>query len=311
MTSGLNLSGYVFVMWKALVLANGYRLEHVILGYEVAPVISLIIALLFWPHCAIEVGGSITGSLCHPKVTYPSTAALDAKLLADFADNVSVRSSASEDAKILAPPHRYDYRHLPLRKQMMTAEYLLLALFTAFQILRAQFLLGTGHLQYMQMGATNTLWADLLAYIAPVTVVAVPFAGWLLDRKGFAVGIVICLMFAILQLACNMIPVLPLQPVADVFWLFAQVLTFAGLSTFLIPRYGIAHYGRLIGPVMLFSGAVSALQTPLLLLVQNRLNNNFLPVNIGFVVVFLLLFSFPWIVHRRRLPDVTVVPAQH
>uniref|UniRef100_A0A8C3W409 Solute carrier family 43 member 3 n=1 Tax=Catagonus wagneri TaxID=51154 RepID=A0A8C3W409_9CETA len=100
----------------------------------------------------------------------------------------------------------------------------------------------------------------------------------------------LCLGFAL----CASIPVLPLQYVTFILQVVSRSFLYGGNAAFLTLAFPSEHFGKLFGLVMALSAVVSLLQFPMF-----TLKNDPFYVNMMLVLLTLLTFVHPFLVHRE------------
>ncbi|XP_070284131.1 equilibrative nucleobase transporter 1 [Myotis yumanensis] len=103
----------------------------------------------------------------------------------------------------------------------------------------------------------------------------------------------LCLGFAI----CASVPVLPLQYGTFVLQVISRSFLYGGNAAFLTLAFPSEHFGKLFGLVMALSAIVSLLQFPIFMLIKGPLQNDPFYVNVMLVLVTLLTFAHPVLMH--------------
>lgn len=191
-------------------------------------------------------------------------------------------------------------------QQIKTAWFILITLFTVFQMMRINYFVATVRTQYEYLLHSHAL-AKHVTHVFDVAlpaggVIAVPFIGLILDNfsTAFVLGLLVVIATAI-----GVAGVLPFNWAAYTniaLFVLYRPLYYTAISDYTAKVFGFYTFGKVYGLMICCAGALNLLQTTLDVATHNVFHGNPIPVNFILLTTVLLVGStltgYVW--HRSR-----------
>lgn len=184
------------------------------------------------------------------------------------------------------------------KSQVKSKAFLFGTLFTAFQLLRVNFYIGTVAAQLNFLSPdTGEIWTQVFTLVLPVGgVLSIPIVGWFMDRCSLTVSMTALTVAATLFGITNTIPNLYVQAVTFVLMAFFRAFLFGGMSSYVALIFGFTNFGQLWGLIMFTSGILNFISIVVEWATLHYLQSNFLIPNAVLAGTSALLLLFPlWI----------------
>ncbi|GJP72903.1 hypothetical protein CLOP_g3674 [Closterium sp. NIES-67] len=226
---------------------------------------------------------------------------------------------AGEEGAAAGIPPPPDIFNSTLKLQLRSALFWVHLAVSAYLVLRSNFFIAAvnAHIQHtvlLLMGIppatpATELPSDATAQIARYIdifnivlaaggVLAVPLAGWSMERPGlpfsFGVTTLLCALCSAVQMAASVVP-LPVQLVAFVAFAIARAFIYSTMAAYVGSLFGFRNFGRLYGINRLGGAFLTVLQYPLMSVCESSTGAQFVVVNGIFLIIELILTAtFPY-----------------
>src|SRR3989338_1246118 len=182
--------------------------------------------------------------------------------------------------------------------QVRSKAFIFGALFTAFQLLRVNFYIGTVNSQLAHLSPeSGDAWTLAFTFVLPAGgVLSIPIVGWFMDKCSLTVAMMALSVAATAFGVFNAIPVLGVQAVTFVLMAFFRAFLFGGMSSYIVIVFGFDNFGQLWGLITSSSGLLNFASVAIEWATLHSLAGNFFWPNAGMAAVSAVLIAFPiWI----------------
>jgi len=186
-----------------------------------------------------------------------------------------------------------DIKNAPLKVQLRQWDLYMCAFFLALQSLRISLYIGTVNDRF----AGNQSYITAFSYVWPFGLVFTPIIGWILDKKGHAVSILVLIVDSIIYGVVSLIPNDPVQFITFLFLAFGNVGNWGLVYSFIAHRFGFKHYGKLLGAVSVVVALTGLLQYLFVYIAIEYFNGNYFFVNLLLTLLSLPLLYVPYYFH--------------
>jgi len=193
-----------------------------------------------------------------------------------------------------AKVEKADMQNAPLQVQVRQVDLYLCGLFLALQSLRIALYIGTVNDRF----ADDKMYITAFSYIWPFGIIFTPVIGWILDKKGHAVSILILIIVSILYGILSLIPNDPVQFLTFFLLAFANVGNWGLVYSFIAHRFGFKHYGKLLGAVSIGVGIIGLLQYLFVYIAIELFDGDYFFVNLLLTVLTIPLLYVPYYIHK-------------
>lgn len=194
-------------------------------------------------------------------------------------------------------------------QQIKTPWFILITLFTVFQMMRINYFIATVETQYEYLLHSHAL-AKHVSHVFDVVlpaggVIAVPFIGLILDNLSttFVLGLLVVLATTI-----GVAGVLPFNWAAYTniaLFVLYRPLYYTAISDYAAKVFGFYTFGKVYGLMICSAGALNLLQAALDVVTHKVFHSNPIPVNVTLLTIVLLVGStltgYVW--HESRASD--------
>ncbi|ORX78926.1 MFS general substrate transporter [Anaeromyces robustus] len=296
LTGSFDASAAIFLLFNKLFyfFDKKYSIQSFFLVYTIIPIIIFIANSLLMPKTSLQWNNNDNSD---DKQNEPN----ETSNLLNINEN---DSSMSNNYQSILSEHEQnqnrekDIKEMSSWEQMKTKEYILITLLTSIYMLRLNFYISTTEEQLQTIsndenGIKNTVqFFNIMLPLAGV--LSIMPIGWLLDNfKMYITFTVLCsmaLLFGILSL----IPILPLQFLSILVFVFTRPLLYTSGNDFSTKTFGFKTFGRVYGLMNLISSLVNFGQYAVEYLVVNIFNGQFTEVNIAFTILTTIMFYLPY-----------------
>jgi len=254
-------SSAVFV-GLAWLMRSGLSFEETFTGFALVPTCVALVAFSLWPREAVQKSGHMDGSQL---------------------------SSGG------GPP----LANLPLRKQAQTAEYLLLVQNVCVGMVCLNFFIATVDLQMSRVNAkTAPALSQAFAAMLPLGgIVYVPVVGYVVDKLGSTVGLIVLwaslLSFFVLNGTYALTGAEPAAYAAFAIFSFCRPLFYTLNAAFTGETFGFATFGLLYGLLNSLAGVANCSVAPLAALAESH---GFFTTNAVLLAVQFTMVALPLLV---------------
>lgn len=290
----LDASAMVFVLFDGIHTAAPETITYkwLFVGYTVLPALSMLAAIFVWPMRA-----------------FPEP---EPEFSLDDPQDFEEAEMEIEDVTPLSVIDEAPAEERTFGQQVGSLIYWICAIFTAINLFRVNYYIGTINDQLLGFPNVTRDYADFLtrmfALILPIGgVLSVPVIGLFLDKMGLAFSIwALCitgLLYAGLAL-CTFWPV-EVQYITFVAVAFFRALLFSVMATYVAVQFSFVHFGKLWGIVFLLGGIVNLAEYFLVDIVQTSFNGSFFWINVAMGVASVIVFIFPFYLLKHPPPKVS------
>eukprot|EP01088_Endostelium_zonatum_P006297 TRINITY_DN1840_c0_g3_i1.p1 TRINITY_DN1840_c0_g3~~TRINITY_DN1840_c0_g3_i1.p1 ORF type:complete len:513 (+),score=75.56 TRINITY_DN1840_c0_g3_i1:75-1613(+) len=250
------------------------------IGYAIIPAVMLL-TIWLWP----------TKPYLHPVISEHEAA--------------EGRTSGGEEHKLTDHAISDYYGDHLFRDQIWTGTFLFGCLFTALQLLRINFYIGTVEYQLENIDRDNyKLMTQLFSVILPIGgVLSAPIVGWLLDKQGIVTSVSILILsgviYGILSLFTHV--TIWFQIATFLVVAFFRAILFSSMAHYVSLWFGFANFGKLWGIVFFVAGVINLGLYFLVKAINTYFDGDFFYPNAVLTGLSFVLFVFVgWLWSRVR-----------
>jgi len=267
----LDASSLDFFLLELLNESFGITHREFFLGYAVIPVL-ILVTIWLWP----------SRSYLAP--------------VASEADTAKGKTAASQAHKVVDYHIADFYSEHSFKDQLWNTTFIFGAVFTALQLLRINFYIGTVEYQLEDIDKDQyDLFTQIFSVVLPVGgIIVAPVVGWLLDKKGIVISVAVLVasgvIYGILGLlthASIWIQLFTFGVVA-----FYRAILFSGMAHYVALWFGFRNFGKLWGLVFFFAGVVNLGIYFLVRMINDVFEGHFFYPNLLLTILAGLLFGF-------------------
>lgn len=175
------------------------------------------------------------------------------------------------------------------KDQVLTLKYLLIVIYACCNVTNANWYLGTLRIQLKNMG-DDSLFALIFNYMFILIFLFMLTYGYIYDRLGKVISFVICISLLILSLSILCVPILFIQPIGFVCYIFGRSFFFSCFFNMIRNDFDGKDFGKLVGMAMVTAGFFGQIQIFLSYLTNYVFKGRYLFSNL--FIIFLSLISF-------------------
>ena len=242
------------------------------------------IRVLFLAYAAVPVVSLLAAYWLLPRLSYPSPPGHEG-----FAEGGGDQA---------ANPFGPELARGRFAQQVRSKAFVFALLFTAFQLLRVNFYIGTVSSQLAFLSPSSAeAWTTAFTLVLPIGgVLSIPIVGWFMDRCSLTTAMTALSVAATAFGVFNAVPVLGVQAVTFVLMAFFRAFLFGGMSSYVAIVFGFANFGQLWGLIMFSSGILNFGSVAIEFATLHALGGNFFWPNTAMALGSALLIVFPiWI----------------
>jgi len=223
--------------------------------------------------------------------------------IASEADTAKGKTAASQAHKIVDYHIADYYSESSFKDQLWNTTFLFGAGFTALQLLRINFYIGTVEYQLEDIDQDRyDLFTQIFSVVLPIGgVLVAPVVGWLLDSKGIVISVGVLvgsgLLYGILGLLTHVsiwIQLLTFGVVA-----FYRAILFSGMAHYVALWFGFRNFGKLWGIIFFFAGIVNLGIYFLVRIINDVFQGSYFYPNLVLTILAGLLFAFVIWLHAK------------
>jgi len=202
------------------------------------------------------------------------------------------------DAEELPPKKKLIER--PLCEQLRSAQFWGLFCFFSLVLLAVQYYVATVEVQLEEKGDDDHTYTKIFNLMFSLGGLATPLAGYLMDVHGFHASFGVCVVCLCIACGVGLCESLEAQIVTFLFITLARFLLFASFFSYVPANFGFKTFGTVLGIISVGAAVVGLLQTLLTQLSIKTWDKNFVPVNIGFSVLAVVVVAWPiWLARKK------------
>jgi len=194
--------------------------------------------------------------------------------------------------KAFSTNKRISLYNVHFTRQFKSPRYWVPVLWLALENLNVAAYMGTVSARFSGTVASNfnLIWA--------LGFVAIPFYGYMMDKKGLVFSILVTTIGLALFSLLKLIPIQDVQYLSFVIVSTINVGMWGLIYSYFSQKFGFDNYGKLLGVMSVTVAVTGLLQYPMITLSISKLNSNFVPMDIFFVFTSALTFVCPIYLYR-------------
>jgi len=293
LTGSFDASSAIFLLFNKLFyfFDKKYSIQSFFLVYMIIPIIIFIANFLLMPETSLQWND--TQNIINESNETSNLLDVTENNSLIYHNYQSILSEHENNNK-----KEKDIKEMSSWEQMKTKEYILITLLTSIYMLRLNFYISTTEEQFQTISndendIKNTVqFFNIMLPLAGV--LSIMPIGWLLDNFKMYIGFTVLCSMALLFGILSLIPILSLQFVSILIFVFTRPLLYTSGNDFSTKIFGFKTFGRVYGLMNLISSIVNFGQYAVEYLVVNIFNGQFTEVNIAFTVLTSIMFYLPY-----------------
>lgn len=313
LTGAFDSSSAIFLFYRLIYTASGNRFgpQKFFVIYLIIPLLILISQIFLMPSDSYKSIGEIAEHAKSPSSDWgngegePISQAQEARvnhieramneytsLLANNSNHINQREEERkrEICGVWGALHGKS-----ALQQVKTPWFILITLFTVFQMMRINYFVATVRTQYEYLLHSQAL-AKHVSHVFDVAlpaggVISIPFIGLILDNFSttFVLGLLV-----VFPTIIGVVGVLPFNWAAYTniaLFVFYRPLYYTAVSDYAAKVFGFYTFGKVYGLMICFAGALNLLQTALDVATHKVFHGDPIPVNVTLLTIVLLIGS--------------------
>lgn len=209
-------------------------------------------------------------------------------------DNAATALQDSDDATTEKNGGKINFSQMSFMDQLKSEPNARAFVWWGFHILRFQFTIGIVAKLFENLGDDDLVYTSAVGIIIPVAAVFIPVTGYLSDKYGVYLSVLITDVLGVLFGALLLIPVIEVQVVTYSIVSVYRVFMFSSAFSFYNDTFGYKHFGKLTGLSQLFAACLAQTQFGLSAITVDLFDGNYFYVNAFLLLLSLPLCSFPF-----------------